>query len=211
MIEKVELGLLRYDEALRKQLEFHQKAASSGQSYCLFVEHPPVVTMGKNSDASDLIATPDWLKNQGIDVVPTTRGGKLTIHEPGQLVVYPIFRVRDLNLGAKGLIELLANATAKTLNQYELPCFPKLDPAGVWLNDSTKIASIGIRIAKRVSYHGIAINLNNTLDTFKTILPCGLQGVKMTSYLSQTGKKLDMKLFKEKLYETILSATTAAS
>jgi len=211
MIEKVDLGLLRYDEALRQQLEFHQKAVASEQSFCLFVEHPPVVTMGKNSDTKDLVATPEWLNKQGIEVVPTTRGGKLTIHEPGQLVVYPIFRVRDLKLGAKGLISILAEQTASTLKEFDLPCYPKLDPAGVWLNKTTKIASIGIRIAKRVSYHGIAINLNNSLDTFKAILPCGLQGVQMTSYQAQKGSNVNMDEFKEKFFQNLLAATQSAS
>ena len=207
MIEKVDLGLLRYDEALRQQLSFHQKAVSSEQSYCLFVEHHPVVTIGKNSDTSDLVATPEWLQEQGIEVIPTTRGGKLTIHEPGQLVVYPVFRIRDLSLGAKGLISMLAEQTASTLKDFDLACYPKLDPAGVWINETTKIASIGIRIANRVSYHGIAINLNNSLDTFKAILPCGLQGVKMTSYQSQKGSRLNMADFKEQLFQRIIKAT----
>ena len=196
-ITPIHLGLTKYSEAVEKQLHYHELAKTTDQNFCLFVEHPPVITIGKNASMEDLNVDASWLKKNNIDLEKTTRGGKLTVHEPGQLVVYPILRVRDFSLGARTLIEALTKVTVETFKDHGLKTYGKEDPAGVWVGEKEKIASIGIRISNRVSYHGIAINLSNDMNTFRLITPCGLTNVSMTTFKKQTGHDMKLKNFSD--------------
>jgi lipoyl(octanoyl) transferase len=152
----------------------------------LLLEHPPVYTRGRRSDARELPLGADWYRNQGIDIVDTDRGGKLTYHGPGQLVGYPIMRIDDviayLRTMEQAIVAALADAgIAAHARPDDGPDF-----TGVWTAADRKIASIGVHVARGVTTHGFAINVENDLAPFGWVVACGLDGVQMTSVLEET-------------------------
>ncbi len=148
----------------------------------LLLEHPPVYTLGRRSKPEDVPMGEAWYRSQGIDVVRTDRGGKLTYHGPGQLVGYPIMRVEAVLPYVRALEATIVAALAG--EGIEAGCRERL--TGVWVQDR-KIASIGVRLARGVSTHGFAINVDNDLQPFEWVVPCGLPGVRMTSVCAETG------------------------
>jgi lipoyl(octanoyl) transferase len=163
----------------------------------LTLEHPPVYTRGRRSGPGELPMGEDWYVAQGIDVVETDRGGKVTYHGPGQLVGYPIVRVDDVvayvRLLERALVAaLLEEGVAARARPEDGP-----DYTGVWVEDR-KIASIGVHLSRGVSMHGFAVNVENDLEPFSWIVPCGLDGVSMTSLVRETGRLGVMKCFRRR-------------
>jgi lipoyl(octanoyl) transferase len=153
----------------------------------LLLEHPPVYTRGRRSDARELPLGEDWYRARGIDIVDTDRGGKLTYHGPGQLVGYPIMRIDDviayLRTMEQAIVAALADAgIAAHARPDDGPDF-----TGVWTAADRKIASIGVHVARGVTTHGFAINVHNDLEPFAWVVACGLDGVRMTSVVEETG------------------------
>jgi lipoyl(octanoyl) transferase len=153
----------------------------------LLLEHPPVYTRGRRSDARELPMSAAWYRSQGIDIVATDRGGKLTYHGPGQLVGYPIMRIEDV-IAYLRTIEQAIVATLADI-AIEAHARPKDGPdfTGVWTAADRKIASIGVHVARGVTTHGFAINVQNDLQPFGWVVACGLDGVRMTSVVEETG------------------------
>jgi lipoyl(octanoyl) transferase len=152
----------------------------------LLLEHPPVYTRGRRSEAAELTMGEAWYREQGIDIVDTDRGGRVTYHGPGQLVGYPIMRIDDviayLRTMERAIVTALADAgISARARPDEGPDF-----TGVWAAER-KIASIGVHVARGVTTHGFAINVDNDLTPFGWVVPCGLTGVQMTSVLQETG------------------------
>jgi len=150
----------------------------------LLLEHPPVYTRGRRSDAAELPMSEAWYREQGIDIVDTNRGGRVTYHGPGQLVGYPIMRIDDviayLRTMERAIVAALADAgISARARPDEGPDF-----TGVWAAER-KIASIGVHVARGVTTHGFAINVANDLAPFGWVVPCGLTGVQMTSVAQQ--------------------------
>jgi lipoyl(octanoyl) transferase len=151
----------------------------------LLLEHPPVYTRGRRSDPSELTMGEAWYREQGIDIVDTNRGGRVTYHGPGQLVGYPIMRIDDviayLRTMERAIVTTLADAgISARARPDEGPDF-----TGVWAGER-KIASIGVHVSRGVTTHGFAINVDNDLAPFGWVVPCGLTGVQMTSVLQET-------------------------
>ncbi len=151
----------------------------------LLLEHPPVYTRGRRSDAAELTMGEAWYREQGIDIVDTNRGGRVTYHGPGQLVGYPIMRIDDvmayLRTMERAIVAALADAgISARARPDEGPDF-----TGVW-TAGRKIASIGVHVARGVTTHGFAINVDNDLAPFGWVVPCGLTGVQMTSVAAET-------------------------
>ncbi len=187
-----DLGLAEYREVLALQQEMNeQRQADRIGDTVLIVEHPPVITLGARRSANRLLVEPEELKRRGIDVVGIRRGGGATAHNPGQLVVYPIVHLQRLGLSVSEYvrtleaigIDLLARAGVATERRKGFP--------GLWTG-GRKIASVGVRIRRFVTYHGMAINLCNDLRLFDVMVPCGLDGVEMTSVEKETGRPCDM-------------------
>jgi lipoyl(octanoyl) transferase len=176
-----DLGLVEYragvalQEAVRERVQ-----AGELPDVLLLLEHPPVYTLGRRSAAGDLPMGEDWYRAQGIDVVRTDRGGKLTYHGPGQLVGYPIVRVHDVLAYVRALERALAAALGDVGLTPRLRTDEGPDYTGVWIEDR-KIASIGVHVAKGVTTHGFAINVDNDLQPFGYVVACGLPDVQMTS------------------------------
>ena len=176
-----ELGTVEYRRAAALQEELRARVlAGELPDVVLLLEHPPVYTLGRRSEPGDLPMGEDFWRARGIDVVRTPRGGKLTYHGPGQLVGYPIMHARDVVAHIRAmeaaLVSVLAaeGVTARG-RDHEGPQF-----TGVWVDDR-KVASIGIHVSRRVSIHGFAVNVENDLSPFGSVIACGLPDVQMTS------------------------------
>ncbi|MFH1370241.1 MAG: lipoyl synthase [Planctomycetota bacterium] len=164
----------------------------------LIVEHQPVITLGARQSANKLLADRDNLANRGIDVIEIRRGGGATAHNPGQIVFYPILNLRELRLGINEYIRTLEQIGIELLKQLGIESGRRKGFPGLWVNDK-KIASIGVRVSRQITYHGMAINICNDLSIFDNIVPCGLENIEMTSVLSETGKKYPMQEVKNHL------------
>ena len=174
MLLERNLGLLDFDAALAVQHETHARVVAGLQdSEVLFVEHPPVLTLGRHADPKFLKVPEEFFAARGIAVVPIDRGGEVTAHEPGQLVMYPIVRLADFGLLPKRYVELLERAVINTLANFGIVATIHPEHPGVWVGRE-KICAVGIRIKDRVSLHGIALNVANDLKLFDMIVPCGI-------------------------------------
>jgi lipoyl(octanoyl) transferase len=183
------LGLLEYELALERMKLEHTRVADGADPTLLLLEHPPVLTLGRKAHAAqNVLASPETLERNGIQVVQAERGGDVTYHGPGQLVGYPIFpvgrRVRDY-------LRKLENALIHTLEGYGLEAHGFEGYAGVFVGGE-KIASIGVAIKRNVAFHGFALNVNTRLEHFGYIVPCGLENVSMTSLEKLLGRGQDM-------------------
>jgi lipoyl(octanoyl) transferase len=182
------LGTIEYREAL--ELQERMRAARQRDELpdvLLTLEHWPVYTRGRRSGPGELPMGEDWYRMQGIDIVETDRGGKVTYHGPGQLVGYPIVRIDDVVAYVRTLERALVSALGE--EGIEARARPEDGPdyTGVWVGDR-KIASIGVHVQRGVSTHGFAVNVENDLQPFQWIVPCGLEGVQMTSLIKETGR-----------------------
>ena len=192
------LGTVEYREAAALQERLRERViAGELPPLLLLLEHPAVYTLGRRSDPGDLPFGEDFWRAQGIDVVRTPRGGKLTYHGPGQLVGYPIMPARDIPafIGAmeSALVRALAEeGIAARGRDHEGPQF-----TGVWVEDR-KIASIGVHVSHGVSAHGFAVNVANDVEPFHQVTACGLPGVRMTSVALETGRPGGLTCFRKR-------------
>ena len=190
------LGTVEYRSAL--ELQNRIRAARQDDAIpdvLLTLEHAAVYTRGRRAGAGELPLGEDWYRGQGIEIVETDRGGKVTYHGPGQLVGYPIVRVDDVVAYVRLLERVLVAALAEEGVRAHARPEDGPDYTGVWV-DQRKIASIGVHVARGVTTHGFAINLDNDLEPFKWIVPCGLADVQMTSLLAETGASGRLKCFR---------------
>jgi lipoyl(octanoyl) transferase len=180
------LGTLDYGEALALQ-ERIRAARQLDQlpDVLLTLEHWPVYTRGRRSAPGELPMGEDWYRMQGIDVVQTDRGGKVTYHGPGQLVGYPIVRVDDVVEYVRTLERALVAALADEGLASRARPQDGPDYTGVWVGER-KIASIGVHVARGVTTHGFAVNIENDLQAFGWVVACGLPDVQMTSLIRET-------------------------
>jgi lipoyl(octanoyl) transferase len=172
----------------------------------LMLEHWPVYTRGRRSAAGELPMGEDWYAMQGIETVETDRGGKVTYHGPGQLVGYPIVRIDDVldyvRTLERGLVGALAEEGVAARGRTD----DGRDFTGVWIGER-KIASIGVHVSRGVTMHGFAINVENDLQPFSWIVPCGLDGVRMTSLIKETGRSGSlMRCFRKRVAFTVAEA-----
>jgi lipoyl(octanoyl) transferase len=176
-----DLGVVEYREglALQERLRAARQADEHGD-LLLLLEHPPVYTRGRRSQPGELPMGESWYLSQGIDIVETDRGGRVTYHGPGQLVGYPILRVDDVVEHVRAMERALVAALGAVGIEARARAADGPDYTGVWVEDR-KIASIGVHVARGVSTHGFAVNVENDLQPFEWIVPCGLEGVRMTS------------------------------
>jgi lipoyl(octanoyl) transferase len=156
----------------------------------LLLEHPPVYTRGRRSQDGELPLGEDFYRAKGIEIAPTDRGGRVTYHGPGQLVGYPIMRVSDIDAHLRTIEAAIVAALAEYDVVARSRCEEGIDYTGVWVQDR-KIASIGVHLSRGVSTHGFAVNVCNDLEPFTWIVPCGLDGVTMTSVERELGHPPD--------------------
>ncbi len=182
-----ELGVVPY----RAALEIQERVAERRQAQeipdtLLLLQHPPVYTRGRRALDSELALGEDFYRAQGIEIVPTDRGGRVTYHGPGQLVGYPIVGVDDVLEHLRLIEASIVAALAQEGIEARSRCDEGPDWTGVWVDDR-KIASLGVHVSRGVSTHGFAVNVVNDLTPFSWIVPCGLTGVSMTSVAAEIG------------------------
>ncbi len=182
------LGTLEYRDALALQERVRvARQRDELPDVLLTLEHWPVYTRGRRSAPGELPMGEEWYSMQGIETVETDRGGKITYHGPGQLVGYPIVRVDDVVAYVRLLEQALVAALAEEGIESRARFDDGPDFTGVWV-DGRKIASIGVHVQRGVTTHGFAVNVENDLQPFSWIVPCGLDGVQMTSVIKETGR-----------------------
>lgn len=169
-----DLGVLRYAAAfaLQQDLVSQRKAGEIGDQL-LFVEHPHVVTMGRNGHGENLLASPELLERAGIEFHATDRGGDVTYHGPGQIVCYPILDLRDWQRDVVAYVRALEAVIIGALAELGIEAGRVAGASGVWVNEG-KLAAIGVHISRWVTSHGFALNLDTDLNYFRYIVPCGL-------------------------------------
>jgi lipoyl(octanoyl) transferase len=179
------LGQVPYREASELQESLRERViAGELPDVMLLLEHPPVYTLGRRSQPGDLPLSEDWLRERGIDVVHTPRGGKLTYHGPGQLVGYPIVHVSDVAGYVAAMERALAGALADAGVAARGRSAEGRGFTGVWAEDR-KIASIGVHLSHGVSTHGFAVNVDADLAPFGWVVACGMPSVRMTSMAAE--------------------------
>ena len=185
------LGLLKYAEALQIMEAEHALLVADAKrpETLLVVSHPAVVTMGNRELHSDMNFTPAWLAERGIDYVKIDRGGSVTVHEPGQVVLYPLVRLDARVRTVRSFVHALEEAMIACCAEYGVAA--NRDPVnpGVWVGQN-KIGALGIRVLNHVTKHGLAFNVTNSLKTFETIVPCGIRSRGVTSLALEVGKNL---------------------
>ena len=182
-----ELGLVPYADALALQERLRARRQSERlPDMLLLLEHPPVYTRGRRSREDELPLGEEFYLSQGIEVIATDRGGRVTYHGPGQLVGYPIMRIDDIGSFLRAMEAAIVSALAQEGVHARSRCSEGPDFTGVWIEER-KIASIGLHVSRGVSTHGFAVNVNNQLEPFRWVVACGLPGVSMTSVAQELG------------------------
>lgn len=180
----LDLGLVDYETALSIQQELARDISLGKRaSTLLLCEHNPVITLGRLADKNNILGPEEKFKARGIAIKNTTRGGDVTLHLPGQLVVYPVFDLRLLGRDLHCFLRGLEKAAVLLLRGYGIGAETKPGLTGVW-SGNKKIASIGIAVSRWIAYHGMSINVDCDLDLFSLIRPCG-QDIMMTSILNE--------------------------
>lgn len=178
-------------------------------NYLLFCEHPPVYTLGKSGAKAHLLASEAMLQEQGVAFVHTNRGGDITYHGPGQIVLYPILDLENFFTDIHRYLRLLEEAVLATLQDFGLLGGRIQGFTGVWLHHedsrkACKLCAIGVRTSRWVTMHGLALNVNTDLSYFDQIVPCGLQDKKVTSMAAALGTQQDLEAVAQSLKQHII-------
>lgn len=192
-----DLGLIDYPSAYSLQQQAVQEALQEGVNTLFFCEHRPVFTLGRLAQESNFLLSKNAIEKKGTAIVRINRGGEVTFHGPGQVVVYPIFRLEEFGKDLKGYMEKLEEVAVDFLGSFGIVAKRIEGRRGVWV-EKKKIASIGIGVRKWVSFHGMAVNVNTDLEYFRMIKPCGLD-VTMTSVGEILNQMVDLSQAKKTL------------
>lgn len=209
MIEVIRPGQIPYAHGLAMQLMLRERLYARDEEdelkgYLLVLEHPRTVTLGRRGELEHLMS-PALLAQQGVEVFRIDRGGEATYHEPGQLVVYPILHLQSLGLGVVDLIRNMAGKLSDAIAPFGLAASYDCDHPGLWTEGGVmrrKVASVGMRVSRGVTTHGVAINLINEMTGFRWIIPCGMPQAPMTRLLDHVEGVEDPR---EEVFEEVLS------
>jgi lipoyl(octanoyl) transferase len=196
----VRCGLVPYEEARRMQKRIEAlRQAERIRDVLLLLEHPPVYTKGRRSRPEELGMGEDWYRMQGIEVCETDRGGAVTYHGPGQVVGYPIVSLKPYGDNVHEYVRRLERLMIDSVAAYGVGAEVIDGLTGVWVGgeppDGRKIGSIGVHVNRGVTTHGFAVNVNNDLQPFEWVVPCGIEGVRMTSLCRELGSEVDMDAY----------------
>lgn len=204
-----DIGFMDYEEVWQLQKEiFHRSiqekiAGLKPEQNLIICEHPHVYTFGKSAQQTNLLLSESELKSKSIDVYDIERGGDITYHGPGQIIVYPIFDLEQLHIGVKQFVFNIEQCIINVLADYGLETERIKDRIGIWLGKDTaeerKIAAIGIKCSRHVSMHGLALNVNTDLSLFNHIIPCGIADKSVSSMQKELGREISMADIKNKL------------
>lgn len=203
----IDLGRKSYREVWKQQEELletvkeQKKQGERTSNYLLFVEHNPVYTLGRSGNDGNMLMNAIQLKAKHAEFIKVDRGGDITYHGPGQLVVYPVIDMENFSLGVKDYVNDLEEVVIKSLAAYGIAGQRLPGATGVWLEADTKaarkICAIGVRCSQYVTMHGFALNVNTDLNYFSYIHPCGFIDKGVTSIAKELGREIDMQEVKE--------------
>jgi lipoyl(octanoyl) transferase len=181
-----------------------QKSEEKTTNYILFVEHPPVYTLGKSGHEENVLMDEQTMKKNGIEFFKTNRGGDITFHGPGQIVVYPILDLEYFGTDIGKYLRNLEEVIIKTLNEYGISGERSAGETGVWIepglkHKARKICAIGVRCSRWITMHGLALNVNTDLSYFNNIVPCGIPDKQVTSVEKELQRKISLEEVKEKI------------
>jgi lipoyl(octanoyl) transferase len=194
--------MVPYEDArdLQKRIE-SARQADEIPDVLLLLEHPPVYTKGKRTDPAELGMGEDWYRMQGIDICETDRGGRVTYHGPGQLVGYPIVSLKPYGDNVHEYVRKLERLMIDSLAELGIEAEVIEGLTGVWVGgrppEGRKIGSIGVHVSRGVTTHGFAVNVNNDLQPFEWVVPCGIDGCRMTSVCRELGGEEEMEGYME--------------
>lgn len=193
-----QLGLVEYEPVCAEMSQLTDTRGPDSQDQLWFLQHHPVFTQGQAGKAEHLLFTGD------IPVIQTDRGGQVTYHGPGQLVVYPLIDIGRLGWGPRQLVTALEQALIDTLAEWGIEAAARADAPGVYTNNR-KIASLGLRIRKGCSFHGLALNIDMDLEPFHRINPCGYAGMEMTQMREESPRPVDFAEVSERLEHHLMA------
>lgn len=212
-VEYRDLGRMPYkacwehQQALFAEMLRLKGAAGERAGYLLTVEHPPVYTLGKSARAENLVAGEAFLRERGAEIFRIDRGGDVTFHGPGQLVVYPIFDLERLGLGLREYVDTLEGAVIDAVAHYGIRAYRIEGASGVWTGEQgcppCKICAIGVRASRYVTMHGFALNVSTDLAYFGWINPCGFTDRGVTSIGKLTGRDVRMEEVRERVVDLL--------
>lgn len=208
-----DLGEIDYETARQLQEKIVALRVDGSISYdaILLLEHPPVFTMGRRGGRDNLLVGEAFLKEKQISMHHVERGGDITYHGPGQLVVYPIVRLSVIRLGVSDFVERIEEVMIRTAADYDIVATRKGINRGAWVGDK-KLGSIGLAVRRGVTFHGMALNVLTDLAPFSWITPCGLKNIVMTNMKNETEKTISMPMVKSsviKHWETVFKTELA--
>ena len=178
----VHLPLTEYTEALEIQKKIVKKRiAGRSPDVLLLLEHPPTITLGKRGTESHLLVSAEDLKSRGIALHSVDRGGEATYHGPGQIIGYPIMDLKRAGLSIRKYVYQLEETMIAALEEFEVRGFRRDGKVGVWTGDHDKIGSIGVRVLRRVTYHGFSLNVNLSVDPNPLMVSCGMPDIRIIS------------------------------
>lgn len=192
-------------ERLLEELKSKKLKGEIFHNYLLFVEHKPVYTLGKSGDEANMLINSIQLKAKHAEFIKVDRGGDITFHGPGQLVVYPIIDLESFDLGVKEYVEKLEEIVIRTIASYHIEGKRLAGATGVWIEPETsrarKICAIGVKCSRFVTMHGFALNVNTDLEYFNYIHPCGFVDRGVTSIHKEIGEEVSMLEVKKKVFQ----------
>ena len=196
------LGLQPYDSVLELQ---HRMVAARREGRAgdtlLLLQHPPVITLGRRGNEDNILDSREWLEEKGIRVHRVERGGDVTYHGPGQLVGYPIMDLTQHRTDIGWFMHSLEEVLIRTLADFGIVASTLPGTIGVWLDERTKIASLGVRIENWIAYHGFALNVAQDVSTFQLIVPCGLTDTEITSMERVLGHPIEISTVSERVVD----------
>ena len=193
LCQVMHLGTADYRRTWELQVNLAQEVRDQQQpNTLLLLEHPHTYTLGRLSQSSHIMLSPEELERRGITVCETDRGGLATYHGPGQLVAYPVVDLREWG-GPLKYVRTLEQIIIGTLADFQLQGRLEDGITGVWVGDS-KIAAIGVKISRGVAFHGLAVNVNTDLSYFSHIVPCGIPDLRVTSLAQESGRPVDIEM-----------------
>jgi lipoate-protein ligase B len=201
-LKVLDLGRCDYDEAWELQKTLHAQIVGDPATpdHLILVEHPPVITLGRRAEQSNVLFTEESLGQQGVQLRRVDRGGDVTYHGPGQLVAYPIMRLTGKDRDVHRYFRMLEQMVIDLLADYGVEAGRQPEYTGVWVGES-KVCAMGVAIKRWTTYHGIALNVATDLDHFKLITPCGIVGKGVTSMKVLLGRDVPMAEIADKLVE----------
>jgi lipoyl(octanoyl) transferase len=191
------LGEVDYQKTWQKMQHFANSRQQDTVDELWFLQHPPVYTLGKNAKTEHVLNPAD------IPVINSDRGGQVTYHGPGQIVVYTMLDLNRLQIGVRELVTVIEQSIIELLDSYGVNSSARRDAPGVYVNDA-KIAALGLRVRKGCSFHGLALNVDMDLEPFSRINPCGYKGLEVTQ-LKNLVTELEIKGVVDNLQQILLN------